>query len=155
MSLSDGCRFLLPVFIALTSCDAAYPEVVVVNKVSKSVQLRNMSFNGCIWDTVIGFEEATSPARCLPGSDRVHFQKQDVASYCREQAEDGTIDGVCPCDAGAADRETDTELINETPFWFNYQTVTVHRVEYGSTYRFEIIASDLEQDFSVPGPYGH
>ena len=148
-------KLILLSIAALFGCDAAYPQVVVVNKTGAAIQIKDVSFNGCLWDTVLAYGDATAPQRCLPGEDRVHFQKQDVASYCLEQAEDGTVDGLCLCDGGVSDDEVDSGLTNVTPFWFNYQTVTVHRVDYGKFYRFEITISDMEQDFSVPGPYGH
>ena len=49
----------------------------------------------------------------------------------------------------------DTGLINEEPNWFNYQTISVKKVDYGGFQVFEITLGDMEQDFSVPGPYGH
>jgi hypothetical protein len=126
---------------------------VVVNRTREPVQLRNLSFNGCVWDTVLASGEATGPGRCLPGEDRVHFEKLDAASYCREQAEDGTLEGVCPCSAEGP--RSDAGLVNLEPTWFAYQTVKVHRVDYGEYLLVEIAADDMEQDFSVPGPYGH
>ncbi len=139
--------------LALCACDVAYPEVIVVNKTSEHIQLRNLSFNGCLWNTVLSYEEATAPGRCLPGADRVHFQKLDSHAYCREQVDDETIDGLCNCDGTVGD--TDPALINEEPTWFNYQTVSTRRVDYGDFIVIEITADDMEQDFSVPGPYGH
>jgi hypothetical protein len=141
--------------LALVGCDLAYPEVVVVNRTAAPIQLRNLAFSGCVWDRVLGYGEATSPGRCLPGDDRVHFEKLDTAAYCREQAEDGTIDGLCPCDGGVPDGGDDAGTTNPVPTWFNYQTVTVHRVGYGEFHVFEVTVDDMEQDFSVPGPYGH
>ena len=139
-------------------CELAYPEVAVVNQTGDHILLKNVSFNGCVWDTVLAHGEATSPAWCLPGEDRVHFQKFDTASYCQEQAENGTIDDLCLCDpdpGDGVDGGVDTSLINEAPNWFNYQTVSIKRVGYGSFHLFEIRLDDIEQDFSVPGPYGH
>jgi hypothetical protein len=139
----------------VAGCDLAYPEVVVLNDTAETVQLRDVSFSGCSWEGVLAFGESTSPGRCLPGEDRVHFDKFDAAAYCREQAQDGTLEGVCPCEVTAGDAETMEELTNAEPMWFRYQTVSLKRVEYGETYVFEIRLSDIEQDFSVPGPYGH
>lgn len=51
--------------------------------------------------------------------------------------------------------DTDPALINEEPTWFNYQTVSTRRVDYGDLIVIEITLDDMEQDFSVPGPYGH
>jgi hypothetical protein len=141
--------------LAATGCDLAYPEVVVQNQTAETVQLRDVSFSGCSWEGVLAFGEATTPGRCLPGEDRVHFQKLDAAAYCRAQAADGTLDGVCPCAGDAADAETPDGLSNAEPMWFNYQTVRSRSVAYGDFRRFEITLTGLEQDFSVPGPFGH
>jgi hypothetical protein len=141
-----------------TGCDLDYPEVAVVNRTQDPVLLKNPSFNGCVWNTVLVNGAATSPGRCLPGDDHVHFQKLDAAKYCAEQAEDGTLPGVCLCDGGVAssrDGGIQEGLTNAVPTWFNYQTVTVKHTSYGHFYLFEITLDDMEQDFSVPGPYGH
>jgi hypothetical protein len=141
--------------VAASGCEFAYPEVVVTNDTAETVQIRNISFSGCAWDGVLAFGDSSSPGRCLPGEDRVHFEKLDVAAYCREQAEDGTLDGVCPCGTNEGDVETMEELTNAEPMWFSYQTASPKHVEYGDFRIFEIRLSDMEQDFSVPGPYGH
>ena len=143
---------LLALLLRVAGCDFAYPEVVVVNRTNEHILLKNLSFNGCVWDQVLGFGEVTSTGWCLPGEDRIHFQKLDVEAYCQEQAEDGALDriGVYDPDGGI-----DPELVNEEPNWFNYQTVSVKRVDYGDFHLFEITTDDMEQDFSVPGPYGH
>jgi hypothetical protein len=141
--------------LVVAGCDLAYPEVVVTNQTSETVQLRDVGYNGCSWEGVLAFGESTSPGHCLPGEDRVHFQKFDAAAYCREQAEDGAIDGLCPCDGGTAVAEIMEGLTNAEPMWFNYQTVGSKSADYGEFRRFEITLSGLEQDFSVPGPYPH
>lgn len=140
---------------AAAGCDLAYPEVVVTNQTAETIQLRQLSFNGCYWEGVLAFGESTSPGRCLPGEDRVHFQTFDAARYCQEQAEDGTIGGLCPCDGAAADPEILEGLTNAEPMWFNYQTVASEVVDYGEFHLFEITLTGLEQDFSAPSPYGH
>lgn len=101
-----------------------------MNRLTETNLIKDPSFNGCRWNVVLAYGEATSPDRCLPGADRVHFQKLDLA-----------VNG--PAGEGAS------------PTWFNYQTVSVKRVDYGDFHAFEITADDLEQDFSTPGPYGH
>jgi hypothetical protein len=152
---------VLAAFIAVCAtagaCDLAYPEVVVVNRTAQHVLLQGVSFNGCLWNTVLAYGDATSPGRCLPGKDRVHFQKLDARAYCREQVEDGVIDGLCLCDGPGEvpDGGVDEGLVNEEPMWFNYQTVSVRRADYGDFLIIEIKLDELEQDFSVPGPYGH
>jgi hypothetical protein len=152
-------RGLLPVAasLLLAACDLGYPEIAVVNRTAPYVLLRSLSFSGCKWEGVLAFGEASSLDRCLPGEDRIHFQKLDAQAYCREQAADGAIEGVCPCDAGTAapDAATDPGLVNQEPFWFNYQTVSAERVGYGELRVLAVTPADMEQDFSVPGPYGH
>lgn len=125
------------VLVGAGGCDLAYPEVVVVNRTSPALLVRNPSFNGCVWETVLAYGQATSPGRCLPGVDRVHFQKLDVAAYAASV--DGGMD-----DAGLV-----------PPTWFNYQTVSTRHIDYGDFRIIEITSDDLEQDFSIPGPYGH
>jgi len=122
----------------------AHPEVVVVNKTAEYMQLRNISFSGCLWDTVLAYGESTAVGECLPGEDRVHFERLNAKAYCDRQAEQD------------ADREEDDgDQETAEPFWFCYQTVTVKEVDYGDFRVFEITLDDMEQDFSVPGPYGH
>ncbi|MCD6496935.1 MAG: hypothetical protein J7M25_01340 [Deltaproteobacteria bacterium] len=142
---------------AITSCEEIEPEVVVVNMTGERILIRGISFQGCRWDQVLAYGEATSPQRCIPGSDHVHFKKFDVEEYCKEQAADGTLDGLCLCDGGKpiARSPVDDGLIDETPLWFNYQSISIKRAEGPGFYRFEIVSDDMEQDFGVPGPYGH
>jgi hypothetical protein len=150
-ALAACCLFVL------AGCDLAYPEVVIVNRTGEHVLIKNASFNGCAWDSVLAYGDATAPGRCLPGEDRVHFQKHDAEAYCLEQAEDQTLEGVCPCDRdrSTADAGVDSGLIDEEPRWFNYRTLSIKSAEYGDFRVFEITLDDMEQDFSVPGPYGH
>jgi len=145
-------------FMALqASCGEVYPEVVVVNETHERVLLRDVSFNGCLWDEVLSYGESSRPQRCPPGAGRVHFKKLDVTRYCAERADQGVPDPLCgdgeqvaqatvPADAGAS---------SSVPLWFSYQTISEHEVGYGDFERIEIRAEDLEQDFSTPGPYGH
>ncbi len=126
---------LLALITPLTACDADYPEVVVVNRIAENVVIRDPSFNGCRWNVTLNFGDTTIPKRCLPGSDRVHFQKLDLAKYA----------------ADLAAAATDTP----TPMWFNYQTADTKQVDYGNFNVIDVTADDLEQDFSIPGPYGH
>ncbi len=126
---------LLALIAPLTACDADYPEVVVVNRISENVVIRDPSFSGCRWNVTLDFGDTTVPKRCLPGSDKVHFQKLDLAKYAADLAEAGS----------------DTPA----PMWFNYQTVDAKQVDYGDFNVLDVTADDLEQDFSIPGPYGH
>jgi hypothetical protein len=128
---------LLPIFVA---CSA--PEVVVVNQTSDSILIKDVSFSGCRWSEVLKKGDATPVGECLPGDDRIHFKMLDAAEYCRSQAEDATIPGICPCDtAGAPATSVDTSkfgLVNDLPFWFNYQTVSAMRIDHGDFRRIEI-----------------
>lgn len=120
-------RFLSLALLAAVHCGTGDPEVVVVNELDSSVLVREISFNGCKWDTVLAHGQTTDPQSCLAGDDHVHFQK-----------------------LVAVESDPDRE-----PLWFNYQTISVKRVEDGAFSRFVLTPDDLEQDFSVPGPYGH
>jgi len=114
--------------VSASGCDMVYPQVVVTNEISAHVLIRDPSFNGCVWNVTLAYGDVTAPDRCLPGTDHVHFQKLDLDQ-----------------EASAAG----------TPVWFNYQTISVKSAGYGSFHTFEVTSDDLEQDFSVPGPYGH
>jgi hypothetical protein len=115
-----GLIFLL----MLASCDDAYPDVVVVNNTDERILIRDISFNGCLWNVVLSHGQSTAPQRCPPGSDRVHFKKLDSPT-------------------------------RSAPLWFSYQSSASHEVDYGDFKKIEIRLDDMEQDFSVPGPYGH
>jgi hypothetical protein len=157
-SLRQALALVALALSSLVGCDLAYPEVVVVNRTADTVLLKNPSFSGCIWPVVLANGSATSPGRCLPGDDHVHFQRLNAGAYCQDQAGNGTLTGVCPCDGGVSpvldggDTDSDT---NAQPMWFGYQTISIKHVDYGSFYLFEITLDDMEQDFSIPGPYGH
>ena len=138
-----------------SGCESAYPEIIVVNKTGRHILLKNVRFNGCVWEGVLAYGDATSPGRCLPGRDRIHFQKFDTQTYCLEGAEDGTLEGVCPCDPPKDPDDPDGVQVVQEPNWFNYQTLSVKSVSYGDVRVFEITLDDMEQDFTVPGPYGH
>jgi hypothetical protein len=139
-----------------TGCDLAYPEVVIVNRTADTLLLRNPSFSGCVWNVVLANGDATSPKRCLPGDDRVHFQRLDAEAYCLDRVGTCTLPGLPPCDGGVAlDGGSAEEPPSTKPTWFNYQTTSRKHVAYGSFYRLDVTLDDMEQDFSIPGPYGH
>jgi hypothetical protein len=153
---------LVALILSIIACEEVYPEepeVIIVNKIAEHVMIKSVSFNGCKWDGVLAYEDATSPQRCLPGDDEVHFQRFDAFTYCIGQVEDRTIEGLCFCDeSDYGDDETsssDPGLINTKPLWFNYMTITRYKFEDSDLYRIELTADDLRQDFSVAGPYGH
>lgn len=126
--------------MGLGGCEVSHPEVAVVNHTAASMLVRNIRFNGCTWPTTLAMDDVTSPGRCLPGEDRIHFERFNGESYAQRWT---------------GDAGTDAGLAQEEPLWFAYQTQTVHRVEYGQRYLLHITVEDMEQDFSVPGPYGH
>lgn len=139
-------------------CDLAYPEVIIVNRTTETMVLKDPSFSGCVWNLVLAHGDATSPKRCLPGDDRVHFQRLNAEAHCQDRVAKGTLAGACPCDGGAGpsrDGGIDAEPPSTQPTWFNYQTRSTHHAAYGQLYRLEITLDDMEQDFSIPGPYGH
>ena len=129
------------------------PEVVIVNKIAPEVLVSNPSFNGALWSTVLKYDEATTPQRCLRGEGRVFFQKYNAYNYCRRRAEYGLIDSICMCDSSWL--SSDTDVISGVPLWFNYKTVSTTDAGYGSFHVIELTAGDMEQDFSMAGPYGH
>ncbi len=103
-----------------------------------------------------GFRGNQQSGPLSSGSDRIHFQRFNPKNYCIEQVDDGTIEELCFCNEedDPADDPMDTGLINEEPLWFNYQTKRSFDIS-GGFHTFELTADDMEQDFSVPGPYGH
>lgn len=146
--------------VASTGCDEAYPEVIVVNQIGDRVMMQQVSFRGCIWPSVLAPGKATQPQRCLPGSGHVAFKRIDVGSYCEQQLQYGMLDGGCLCDGAVVDvsdeqDDSDLSTTSAVPLWFNYRTISTYEVGYGDTLRIEVRGDDLEQDFSVPGPYGH
>jgi hypothetical protein len=143
--------------LLLVGCDAFDPEVVVVNDIDEAILVRQVSFNGCLWPSLVAHGEATPPGRCLPGADRVHFQRFDAEQYCRNQVADGDLPELCFCDEQAQppDDPLELDIIDRTPQWFNYRTDYEVEVERGDVVRIVLEADALEQDFSVAGPYGH
>jgi hypothetical protein len=140
-------------FLFFISCQMADPEVVVINNLAEDVMVRDPSFGGTVWNTVLRSGEATSPRRCLRGDYRVHFKKIALHDYCRNQARYGLIDSLCMCDSSWI--SSDTDIIDATPNWFNYQTRSSREAGYGDFIVFELTSGDMEQDFSTSGPYGH
>jgi len=131
---------LAAVAALLCACDDLYPEVVIVNEIAPEILVKDASFSGCAWPEVLAYGDATRPGRCLAGEDRVHFEKLDIGAYVDESASDAGVD---------------SGLVADDVLWFNYQTVSAHRVDRGDFAVFTLTRDDMEQDFSVPGPYGH
>ncbi len=130
-----------------------YPEVVVINKLGPAFMMKDISAGGCIYEGVVGYEKATAPMHCLPGNFRVTFKRINLEKYCQTQTEYGNLDGLCLCDGGTPN--ADTDIISKEPLWYNYMTRTEYRFERGESYIIEIPPDAVDQDFTVPGPYGH
>ena len=139
--------------LSAMSCQMADPEIVIVNTIAEDVMVRDPSFGGTVWNTVLRYGEATSPRRCLRGEFRVHFKKIALHDYCRNQARYGMVDSLCMCDS--AWNSSDTGVIGATPDWYNYQTISTNEAGFGDFLIVKLTGGDMEQDFSVPGPYGH
>lgn len=148
-----SCLLLLTAFSSFTllSCEEFEPEIIIINDIDSQILVKDISFNGCLWNTVLPYGEATSPKRCFPGSDRIRFQRFDAEEYCMLQAEKGYIDSICLCD----EPMRDPTLIRNIPLWFRYQTIRSRTAKYGRFHVFVLTAEDQEQDFSAPGPFGH
>jgi hypothetical protein len=136
---------------------AGDPEIIVVNEIDEAVVVRQVSFNGCVWPQLLTFEDATSPRQCLPGADRVHFQRFDAESYCTTHVADGDLPELCFCDEDDAppDDPFDLGIVDRTPLWFNYQTTYEVEAQRGDFVRVVLRLGEHEQDFGVLGPYGH
>ncbi|NLP02663.1 MAG: hypothetical protein GX089_09230 [Fibrobacter sp.] len=128
------------------------PEVTIINRIAPEVLVQNPSFNGTVWNTVLRYGEATSPRPCMRGEGSVHFKKLDTYSYCRNQSRYSLIDSICMCDSTWV--SPDTDIIDQTPIWFNYKTISATDADRGF-FLIELTEDNMEQDFSVPGPYGH
>ena len=147
---------IFAVLLLCVGCDMAYPEIAVVNKTGERILIKDISFNGCLWSTVLAYDETAAPQRCLPGKDRVHFKKLDIEAYCREQIENDALDGLCACNNNTVNgNDIENETFIEEPNWFNYQTVSIKKAGYGDFQIFEITLDAIEQDFAASGPYGH
>jgi hypothetical protein len=139
--------------LSAIACQMADPEVVIVNNIAEDVMVRDPSFGGTVWNTVLRYGEATTPRRCLRGDFQVHFKKIAMHDYCRMQAKYRLIDSLCMCDSSWI--SSDTDIVDATPNWFNYQTISSREAGYGDFLIIELTGGDMEQDFSAPGPYGH
>lgn len=147
------CKFI-PALLFLFSCFCMFsePEVAIINRIAPEVLVQNPSFNGTVWNTVLRYGEATSPRPCMRGEGSVHFKKLDTYSYCRNQSRYSLIDSICMCDSTWV--SPDTDIIDQTPIWFNYKTISATDADRGF-FLIELTEDNMEQDFSVPGPYGH
>lgn len=143
---------LLVLFTSISvSCEEIEPEIIIVNEIGNQVLVKDISFNGCLWTSVLAYGETTSPKQCMSGPGRIRFQRFDVEEYCKIQAEQGYIDSICYCD----DPIEDPTLINNIPLWFRYQTIKTRTAKLGHFHIFILTDEDQEQDFSAPGPFGH
>ncbi len=145
--------FVFLLFSFICGCDDLYPEVVVINSLGGSIMVKDISAGGCLYEGVLTYNNATSPMRCLPGEYSITFKKIDVEKYCKTQTEYGNIEGLCLCDGGTP--YADTDIVSKGPLWYNYKTMKSFIFKRGESYLIELKQDDIEQDFSVPGPYGH
>ncbi|MCX7726246.1 MAG: hypothetical protein N2053_05305 [Chitinispirillaceae bacterium] len=151
--VKKGSINLVIVIFLFTYCNYLEPEVVIVNRIAPEILLIDPSFNGAIWNTVLRYNQATSPQRCMPGEDNVHFKKFDAYTYCRRVTKYRLIDSLCLCDSLWISK--DTNIIDATPLFFNYKTKDTYEALRTKFLVIEITEENIEQDFSVPGPYGH
>ncbi len=151
-SVSTEARLLASIAsLVVAGCVDTYPRVTVVSDMPEHVTIREIGFSGCYWPVTLGRGDRTPPGQCVPGEDRVHFQKLDGLAYCQTQIEDGVVPS-CPRDDP---EEQDPGLVNTEPTWFNYMTRESYTVDYWDTLVVTIRPGGIEQDFTVPGPYGH
>lgn len=130
-------KILFPLLLLAFSCSRK-PEIMIVNNTSENTLIVNPSYNGVRWFVTLKYGESTSPEFVLPGKGEVHFQKFNAHEYCRSTF-----------------LSSDTDIVSQTPLYFNYKTISQYDVNRGEFIRVEITHEDMEQDFSVPGPYGH
>lgn len=144
---------LIIILFLFLGCTQLEPEIVIVNKIGEEFLIVDPSFNGAIWNTVLRYNQATSPQRCMPGKDNVHFKKYDAYSYCRKVTKYNLIDSLCMCDSSWV--SNDTDIVDAIPIFFNYKTKEIYEAVWTKFLVIEITKENMEQDFSVPGPYGH
>jgi hypothetical protein len=141
---------LLVGWVLAAGCELVQPEVVVENGLDEPVLITELSFSGCRWRTILAPGDTTAPQRCLPGADRVHFKRFDAQSYLAGVIEDQQEH---PQDYPPSDDRIGFRL--PTPLWYAYQTRGSFEVDYGEFHVLRVEPNSIEQDFSVPGPYGH
>jgi hypothetical protein len=110
---------------------------MIVNNTSENTLIVNPSYNGVRWFVTLKYGESTSPEYALPGKGEVHFKRFNAHEYC------SNIDN------------SDTDIVSQTPLFFNYKTITQYDINRGDFLKIEITSDNMEEDFSVPGPYGH
>jgi hypothetical protein len=138
------------VMALLGACELVNPEVAVQNDLGTPVQIRDISFNGCLWPTVLAPGEATSPCGCTPATERVRFKKFDAQSYVNKVLDDLAH--------GSRDYPPTSDRVGvqlPTPLWYSYRTRSTSELGYGGFQVIHLRPEDIEQDFDVPGPYGH
>ena len=82
---SGGCRLkrlyatvLLCGALWFCGCEFYYPEVIVVNDFGDRYQVKQIKFNGCVWEDVLEAGQQSIAQQCPPGTDRVRYQLLDV-----------------------------------------------------------------------------
>ena len=142
--------------VCSAACDAAYPEVVIVNDIGPGISVKSVGYNGCKWDEILEYGEASKPHKCLPGEGAITFEKLGPLT-CYEGADRYKFKCFEEWEVSGASVSEDVadDLLDARTMWFNYVTTSQKSVDYGEFHVFTITARDMEQDFSVPGPYGH
>jgi hypothetical protein len=123
------CKFI-PALLFLFSCFCMFsePEVAIINRIAPEVLVQNPSFNGTVWNTVLRYGESTSLRRCMRGEGSVHFKKLDTYSFCRNQSRTvSSTASACAIRHGFPD----TDIIDQTPIWFNYKTISTTDADRG------------------------
>ena len=138
--------------VVMSGCQASYPEVVITNRVDDQIVLRDISYRGCLWPVTLQYGESTSPARCLPGHDRIHFKKHDICAKGRDLPAGQLLHdcSALPFEEVAADSADESA----PPTWYPYQSDVEYRADYGEFHLIEITTA-IQQDFSAAGPVGH
>ncbi len=134
----------------LAGCELLNPEVVVRNDLGAPVQIRELSFNGCVWPVLLAPGESTSPCACPPGVERVRFKRFDAQAYVNE-----ILEVIARGGHGYPRSDDRVGVRLPTPLWFSYRTRSPFALGYGDFQVLRVLPDEIEEDFDVPGPYGH
>jgi len=137
----------LALALALAACEA---EVVIENGLEAPVEIRELSFNGCLWPVLLAPGERTSPCSCPPGADRVHFKRFDAQAFVS-----GVLEEVARGSRAYPPSGDRLGVKLPAPLWFAYRTREPVELEPGALQVLRVTPGQIEQDFEVPGPYGH
>ena len=88
----------------------------------------------------------------MRGEGSVHF-KSLIHTLTAETRADTVLSTASAC-AIQHEVSPDTDIIDQDSIWFNYKTISATDADRGF-FLIELTEDNMEQDFSVPGPYGH